>query len=143
MAPRMHRGPLSAVGRLLDDYEHMVSNVPMPNTRMYSPSFDFRETEDSYLLEGELPGVEQSDLDIEFEDPHRLNIKGHSEHAASSNEGSWWVSERSIGELRRTFNFPTAVDEEKAHAELKNGVLYLTVPKSSSARNTRKITVHT
>ena len=141
MIPRLHRGPLSMASWLMDDYHRLVSNLPMAHSHMFSPSFDIRETENAYLLEGELPGVQQKDLDIEFEDSHCLHIKGKNERESSSNEGSWWVSERSVGEFSRSFNFPSAIDEEKAEAKLKNGVLSLTVPKSASAKNTKKVPV--
>lgn len=51
-------------------------------------------------------------LAIEFEDEHCLNIKGHTERESSSSEDSWWVSEHSIGDFRRSFNFPSAIDQE-------------------------------
>jgi HSP20 family protein len=108
---------------------------------MYSPSFDIRETEEAYHLDGELPGVQRNDLDIEFRDEHCLNIKGHSERETSPTEGSWCLSERSVGDFRRTFNFPSAVDQEHTHAHLKDGILSLTVPKSGATGNTKKVVV--
>ena len=110
---------------------------------MYAPSFDIRETEDAYHLSGDLPGVQSKDLDIEFQDSHCLNIKGHVERDSTSNEGSWWVSERSFGDFRRVFNFPSAINQEKAHASLKDGVLSMIVPKTDSTATTKKITVDT
>lgn len=135
--PHFHRGGLS---RLFDNYDNMLSNLGgQPQT--YAPSFDIRETEKAYYLDGELPGVQQNDLDIEFEDEHCLNIKGHSERESTSEKGSWWVSERSVGDFRRTFNFPTAVDQEHTHAHLKNGVLSLEVPKTAETHNKKKVSV--
>ncbi|KAI5301383.1 hypothetical protein KEM56_001788, partial [Ascosphaera pollenicola] len=42
----------------------------------FSPRFDVRESKDAYLLDGELPGCNQKDIDIEFTDLHTLRIKG-------------------------------------------------------------------
>jgi len=47
--------------------------------RAFSPNFDIKETEATYELHGELPGVEQKDISIEFVDPTTLVIKGHTE----------------------------------------------------------------
>jgi HSP20 family protein len=110
---------------------------------MYAPSFDIRETDDAYHLTGDLPGVQSKDLDIEFEDSHCLNIKGHTERDSTSSEGSWRVSERSIGDFRRVFNFPSAIKQEETRANLKDGVLSMTVPKSGSTPGTKKVTVDT
>lgn len=52
----------------------------------------------------------------------------------------YWVSERSVGEFSRTFNFPTRVDQENVKASLKNGVLSVSVPKAS-APTTRRIEI--
>lgn len=41
----------------------------------------------------------------------------------------YWCSERSVGDFMRTFNFPTAVDQEKCKASMKNGILSINVPK--------------
>ncbi|CAI7574402.1 unnamed protein product [Penicillium crustosum] len=142
-AQKFNRGPLSAVGHLWDDYDQLFSNKHRANLRIFAPSFDIRETEDAYHLSGDLPGVKAKDLDIEFQDSHSLNIKGHTERDSTSGEGSWWVSERSVGDFRRTFNFPSAVNQEKVHASLKDGVLSMTVPKTDSTATTTKITVDT
>ena len=75
------------------------------------------------------------DLEIEFEDEHCLNIKAHTERESTSEKGSWRASERFVGDFRRTFNFPTAVDQDQTHAHLKNGVLSLEVPKSAPTHN--------
>jgi HSP20 family protein len=141
LTPQLYEGPLSGVAQLLDKYEHMLAGHPGLHVQTFSPFFDIRETEDAYHLDGELPGVQQKNLDIEFEDSHRLNIKGRSEHESTSEKGSWLVSERSIGGFQRTFNFPCAVDEENAQARLKNGVLSMTVPKKVATGVAKKVTV--
>ncbi|KAJ5482533.1 hypothetical protein N7475_001345 [Penicillium sp. IBT 31633x] len=143
LIPHTHRGPLSAINHLWDDYEQFLSNKQGAGSRMFAPSFDIRETEDAYHLSGDLPGVQSNDLDIEFHGPNSLSIKGHTEHDSTSNEGSWCVSERSSGDFRRVFNFPSAVNQEKVHASLKDGVLSMTVPKTDSAATTKKVTVNT
>lgn len=63
--------------RLLDDYETHRSH-PTPRSRTYAPAFDVRELADGYYLDGELPGIDQSNIEIEFSDPTTLVIKGHS-----------------------------------------------------------------
>ncbi|KAL4972990.1 HSP20-like chaperone [Aspergillus desertorum] len=75
---------------LLDDYDnHLASRNRGHNTsvRSFSPRFDVRETSDAYHLDGELPGVAQKDIDIEFTEPQILVIKGRVErqyHSANT-----------------------------------------------------------
>ncbi|KAJ9602349.1 hypothetical protein H2200_013204 [Cladophialophora chaetospira] len=52
--------------------------------RQFNPRFDLKETKESYSLEGELPGIDQKDLNIEFVDEHTLTIKGRTERHAES-----------------------------------------------------------
>lgn len=153
----------------------------------FSPKFDVKENANSYELHGELPGIEQEHIDIEFVDNNVLVIKGHNEREYKSssdendkggkaahkptvedeqadektstevaksgkNEGAvekhkeqpgfrYWVSERSVGEFQRTFNFPGKVDRDAVKASLKNGILTVVVPKLKKEAESRKIVI--
>lgn len=78
--------------RLLDADEPSVSHNSHPHARPFSPKFDVRENAQSYELLGELPGIQQEDIDIEFaeNDSSALTIKGsiEREHEKSSNNKS-------------------------------------------------------
>ncbi|CEL08117.1 Putative 30 kDa heat shock protein [Aspergillus calidoustus] len=81
----------SPLFRLLDDYDNHRSTRGQgqhTSVRSFAPRFDVRETKDAYLLDGELPGIAQKDIDIEFTDPQTLVVKGRSEREYhSSNVG--------------------------------------------------------
>lgn len=83
--PRTEFTPLF---RLLDDYDahRNTSNGRGRNSaiRAFQPKFDVREITDAYELQGELPGLNQQDVHIEFNDPHTLVIKGRTEREYSS-----------------------------------------------------------
>lgn len=78
--------------RLLDTDEPSVSHSSHPYAGPFSPKFDVRENAQSYELHGELPGITQEDIDIEFaeNDSNALTIKGRieREHQKSSNNKS-------------------------------------------------------
>ena len=142
-------GDFAPLFRLLDDYDdHRASRQVA--TRAFSPRFDVRETEDSYHLDGELPGIAQKDINIEFTDAHTLAVKGRTEreyHTTEPKETTdsgddtteakpsyhYWASERSVGEFQRTFTFPGRVDRDNVKASLKNGILSVVVPKSTAS----------
>lgn len=163
-------GDFGPLFRLLDDYDVHRSSRGQTAVRSFAPRFDVRESPDAYHLDGELPGIAQKDVDIEFSDPQTLVIKGRSEReyhtpeagegdnapaqgetsdvaktgekqvAKSENKPRFWVSERSVGEFHRTFSFPSHVDQERVKASLKNGILSVIVPKAS-APSAKKILV--
>ncbi|KAK2768824.1 hypothetical protein FQN54_000684 [Arachnomyces sp. PD_36] len=80
--PRFPSSEFGPLFRLLDDYDvHRSGQKPsnLQHVPSFSPRFDVRELKDGYHLDGELPGINQQDVDIEFTDPHTLVIKGRSE----------------------------------------------------------------
>ncbi|KKY29002.1 putative 30 kda heat shock protein [Phaeomoniella chlamydospora] len=103
----------SPLFRLLDD----VSDLTRPNgsrvssVRAWAPRFNVAEHEDSYQLDGELPGVDQKNVSIEFTDPHTLVIKGHTEQEYTSGEPLEDVSAQGRIENVKNSHKPTVEDE--------------------------------
>lgn len=89
LLPRFN-GEFTPLFRLLDDYASHNANRSFPSAsgasslRSFSPSFDVKESKESYELHGELPGIEQKDINIEFTDSSTLRISGHTEHRQSA-----------------------------------------------------------
>jgi len=74
-------GPLF---RMLDEFDtyrggNLSGNTALP--RGFNPKFDIKENDNDYELHGELPGVEQNNVDIEFTDANTLTIHGHTERS--------------------------------------------------------------
>lgn len=75
--------------RLLDEYGDYTSSQGPHHHRgtvrqSFAPKFDVKELPDSYELYGELPGIEQKDVDIEFTDNSTLTIRGRTERSYTS-----------------------------------------------------------
>lgn len=104
-----------------------------PGARPWSPSVDILETEDALLLRMDVPGVELGDIDINMEN-HTLTVKGERKFDNTSNGRGYHRIERSYGSFARSFTLPDTVDGEKVAAELKNGVLNITLPKKELAK---------
>ncbi|KAL4783480.1 heat shock Hsp30-like protein [Aspergillus varians] len=81
--PRYCSGDFTPLFQLLDDYDvHQStrrSTKKATTVRTFTPKFDVYELNDRYYLDGELPGVDQSNIEIEFSDPQTLVIKGRSQ----------------------------------------------------------------
>ncbi|OTB08678.1 hypothetical protein M426DRAFT_316691 [Hypoxylon sp. CI-4A] len=165
----------------------------------FTPKFDLKETETSFELHGELPGIEKENVHIEFTDPQTIVVRGRVERTYTSgtppNESAeasgalteapkeeqehhdkahqptveddtddaplntvvahtdksqaavteqpkqpqhkFWVSERSVGEFSRTFQFPGRVDTDAVSASLNNGILSVSVPKAKKPEGRR------
>lgn len=85
----------SPLFQLLNDYEAQpeyklpascapVQCPKLQTPRSFAPAFDVRELDEGYYLDGELPGVDQSNIEIEFTDPHTLVIKGHTDRESTT-----------------------------------------------------------
>lgn len=103
------------------------------------PSFEVKETKDSFVIRADLPGVKEQDLDITLQD-NRLLISGQREEEKRDESDTYYTYERSYGSFTRAFTLPQGVDSEHANAELKEGVLTLVFPKKKEAQS-RKIEV--
>ncbi|CAH1764614.1 3956_t:CDS:2 [Entrophospora sp. SA101] len=112
------------------------------NTSFFRPSVDLAETDKSYVVEAEVPGVKKEDLSVEFLDDRTLILKGKVERGsgAGDREGLRTVdTTKTVGSFQRYFQFPGRVDPEKIKASYKDGILSVTVPKV--AHESKKINI--
>ncbi|TDX99665.1 Hsp20/alpha crystallin family protein [Thiohalophilus thiocyanatoxydans] len=94
---------------------------------------------DDLVVRLEVPGMEADDFDIAVVDDYLL-VRGEKRLQREQTEGDFHIRERAYGAFQRAVPLPTAVDQEKAKAQYKRGVLNVTLPKASHARR-RKIEV--
>lgn len=96
---------------------------------MWVPAVDVIETEDSYLLLAELPGVRREDIQLQVRD-RRLELSGRRRALAENR--NFLRLERSYGPFRRTFELGTPVEEEAVSAGFERGILRVVCPKRAA-----------
>jgi HSP20 family protein len=101
----------------------------------WNPSVDVTEDPEKISIQADLPGVEQSSLEIQI-DQNVLTLKGDRklERSAEASRELYRRYERVAGTFARQFRLPPTVDAEKISAALKDGVLTLTLPKRPEAQ---------
>ena len=93
----------------------------------YVPAVDIYESESALRIQADVPGVRREDVEVDL-DNDLLTITARV--ATSEYEGlSPLFSEYNVGNYHRRFSVGEAVDQEKITAELKHGVLTVTLPK--------------
>lgn len=97
-------------------------------TMEWSPRCDVSETEAEVLIQAELPGVEQKDMEVTVRDGV-LYLKGEKRTAKKEEENGRSHSERFFGSFERALAIPDNVDEAKIEARLRDGVLEVHLPK--------------
>lgn len=111
------------------------STVP---ARVYVPVTDIFETNAALMLALEMPGVDRENIDVKLESGV-LTIEGTIDF--TKYEGMYPVyTEYNVGNYARTFELSSDIDQEHISAELKDGVVMLTLPKLEKAKP-RKIKV--
>jgi len=125
------------VNRVFDDFWGAPSLARGETWSGFAPQVDVTETDKDVKVCAEIPGVEAKDIDVSVEDG-TLRIRGEKKYEREENEKGQYRMERSYGSFERAIPLPVEVDEAKAKAEFKNGVLRLTLPKRPGAQSRRK-----
>ena len=91
---------------------------------------DVTENGDGYRVKADLPGVKKEDIKVNI-DGNQVSISAETT-SQSEHEGATTIcSERSWGQFYRSFTLPQAIDDTQAHAEFRDGVLELALPKKT------------
>jgi HSP20 family protein len=109
--------------------------------RRWTPAMDLVETDEHFVLRADLPGMTESDVNIELED-NILTISGERKAEREEKGEGFYRVERSFGSFSRALTLPKGIDPEGVKAAFHNGVLEVRVPKPEQ-RKPRKITIGT
>jgi HSP20 family protein len=102
-----------------------------------APAVDVVDKDNAYEITAELPGMDESNIDVKFADG-TLTIKGEKREDKEEKKKDYHLSERRYGTFQRAFGVPEGVDVEKIEANFKNGVLTVTLPKTPEAQKSEK-----
>lgn len=111
-------------------------------SQVWVPALDIVEKRDAYIVVAELPGVSQSNVELSFEQ-NLLTIRGQKSPSLDpSKDGELrvYTAERVAGTFERAIRLPEFVDSERIAADLRDGLLTVTIPKATAAQ-ARKIEI--
>ena len=137
--PNVFENTLSGFDRYLDSF--FGDNFLSPSERIFNrlPSVDVRDTEKTYVLEAELPGFDEKDIEIRL-DGNNLSIESKKveekkeEDPDKNTKVSYLLRERRVSSFNRTFKLPENADPEGISASFKNGILSLEINKKVEAQ---------
>lgn len=98
-----------------------------------SPAFEVRETKDGFEFKADVPGIDSKDLDVKLTN-NRLTISGKREAEKTDKGDTYYTYERSYGSFTRSFTVPEGINSDAIHADLKDGVLKISLPKKPEAK---------
>lgn len=133
----------SEMDRLFDDF----FNIGFPSLHSgraegdLMPRIDVKETANALVVDAELPGMDEKDIDVTMQDGV-LTIRGEKKFEQSEKGEDYHVMERRYGSFRRSLRLPETIDDDKVEAKFEKGILTITLPKRPDAvRGEKKIAI--
>jgi len=106
-------------------------------SELLAPASEASTNEDGYTIAMELPGVDEADIELSVEDGV-VTVRGEKKSSREETGETWYFSERQYGAFQRSFRVAPDADLAAVSADLKDGVLTVTVPKKAPAEKAAK-----
>ena len=129
------------IDRLFDDFFNLKPASMFDSE--WLPAVDVYEDETNIHIKADVAGIEEKDLDINLQD-NVLTVSGkRNEEKKESSGRNCFVSERRFGSFSRSIALPEGINPENVKAELKNGVLKVSIEKPETDKAKKiKIDIH-
>jgi HSP20 family protein len=120
--------------RDLRAWQERLERLTAHHTDSWAPPLDVYETHDRYIISAEVPGLARDDVDLAIEGT-RVTIRGvrPDSRAIGGDITHYHQIERGHGAFSRTFEFAEAIDGDRVSADLRDGILTITLPKAPVA----------
>ena len=106
-----------------------------PGLAAWAPALDVAETKEAVTVKAEVPGMDANDIQLALQD-QVLTLKGEKKQEKEEKDAHYYRIERTYGAFARAVRLPAPVDGAKVTAAFKNGLLTVTLPKTSGAKGT-------
>jgi len=127
------------MNRIFNEFDYPFTTGSSLGLASEFPRTNALEHEDRFEIQAELPGLSKQDLEIKVQGNY-LEISGKRSVAVPDGYKAH-RNERKAKGFSRSFTLPENVDADKVEALLKDGILYLSLPKSEQAKP-KHITIH-
>jgi len=135
--PNTIQSALSDFDRYFESFFGDSILSPAARILNHMPAMDIQETENSYVLEMDLPGYDEKNIEVHV-DGSSLTIASKQEEKKEKkndeNQGTYILRERRLNSFSRSFKLPENADPETVNAAFKNGILTLQIKKRAEAQ---------
>jgi len=122
--------PFEQMERFFDDpwFLNRVRAVGLPRLSVGVPSVDITDEVDHIRIKADMPGVPKENVDIQIDDDV-LEINANMDQSEERTDGNYIRRERRTSSFQRRFVLPDTVDKDAIKANMRDGVLSITIPK--------------
>ncbi len=121
------------IDRLFEEPLYNWMSPAAPLFEGWSPAVDVYEDKDNVYVNAELPGMKKEGIKVSVSG-ELLNITGERKDESEYKGTDSYRSERYFGRFQRNIPLPVSVQEDKIHAEYKDGILTVTCPKREETK---------
>jgi HSP20 family protein len=116
-------------------FENFFENAPrgLGTVSAWEPAIEVSDTKDALMVKAQVPGIPKDNIQVNVTDD-AITLKGEMREEEKKEEKNYTRREFRYGAFSRTIALPTTVQADKATAQLKDGVLEITIPKSEKAK---------
>ncbi len=132
------RSNFTDLDNLFDNFFPTFRFAPDTKNSFFSPQVDIEEKENSYLIKADLPGVKKEDINVTLHDGVLSIDAEHRENSEEKQDGKVIRRERRIGKFSRSFTVGKGIVDSDIQADYTDGLLTLSIPKSSKEEAVRK-----
>ncbi len=115
------------IERIFDEF---FEPLDITQRKIAYPPVNITEDKDNIYVYAELPGIDPKDIELDISE-NSLIIKGERKEE----EGKYFRQERPTGAFQRIINFNVKIEKDKAKANMKNGLLKITIPKKEEVKS--------
>lgn len=129
-------------GRSLQNTENLFDkffNDSLFSAAVSPMKVDIKDTDEAYLLEAEIPGIEKEQLQIDYQNNY-LTISANSENEVNEEKDTYIRKERHSKKMSRSFYIEN-INSDSIKAEYKNGILKVSLPKDTSIPKKKTISI--
>jgi HSP20 family protein len=133
--------PIALMREFTNDMERFFSGgVTTPEFKAWAPAVEVKRVNGTLLVTAELPGIKKEEVKIEATDA-ALIIEGERKSEKKDESEGYEMTERFYGNFYRSIPLPEGVKADMAKAELKDGILKITMPVAEVKAKTRNIPI--
>jgi HSP20 family protein len=135
--PNTIQNALSDFDRYFESFFGDSILAPAARILNHVPAMDIQETENEYVLEMDLPGYDEKNIEVHVDGSSLTIASKHEEKQekkSGENQGTYILRERRINSFSRSFKLPENADPETVNAAFKNGILTLQIKKRSETQ---------
>lgn len=130
--------------RIFDNFfKNALTNINAPTLSVtdLAVKLDVSETDTSYLIHAELPGVAEDEIELTLSE-NVLTLSGEKQQESEEEGKNFHRVERNYGSFKRVMQLPSDADEGSVSAKMKNGVLNIEIGKVKEAeKETKRIKI--